>query len=135
MSEKIKEKIEKLLNLSMSDNEYEAALSLLRTLKLMNEQKFNYQDIVYYTDNGKDINKATFSEYWENGFSYIKKQGNSFLIETKELFDSEMNLLLHLFKEKIKSINSSKRLIEKLQNDLPILNQELIELEKRISKF
>ena len=37
MQEKIKSKIEKLLNLSMSDNEHEAALALERALKLMSE--------------------------------------------------------------------------------------------------
>ena len=37
MSEKIKEKIEKLLNLSMSDNEHEAALALAKATELMNK--------------------------------------------------------------------------------------------------
>lgn len=45
MSEKIKEKIEKLLNLSMSDNEHEAALALDRALKLMNEHNITKDEI------------------------------------------------------------------------------------------
>lgn len=45
MSEKIKDKIEKLLNLSMSDNEHEAALALERALKLMNEHNITKDDI------------------------------------------------------------------------------------------
>lgn len=45
MSEKIKDKIEKLLNLSMSDNEHEAALALERALKLMSEHNITKDDI------------------------------------------------------------------------------------------
>ncbi|NUW28949.1 DUF2786 domain-containing protein [Aliarcobacter butzleri] len=45
MSEKIKEKIEKLLNLSMSDNEHEAALALDRALKLMNEHNITKDEV------------------------------------------------------------------------------------------
>ena len=45
MSNKIKEKIEKLLNLSMSDNEHEAALALERALKLMNEHNITKDEI------------------------------------------------------------------------------------------
>lgn len=45
MSEKIKDKIEKLLNLSMSDNEHEAALALERALKLMNEHNITQEEV------------------------------------------------------------------------------------------
>lgn len=43
--EKVKDKIEKLLNLSMSDNEHEAALALERALKLMNEHNLSQDDV------------------------------------------------------------------------------------------
>lgn len=45
MSNKIKDKIEKLLNLSMSDNEHEAALALERALKLMNEHNITQEEV------------------------------------------------------------------------------------------
>lgn len=45
MSDKIKDKIEKLLNLSMSDNEHEAALALERALKLMNEHNITKDEV------------------------------------------------------------------------------------------
>jgi hypothetical protein len=45
MNDKIKDKIEKLLNLSMSDNEHEAALALDRALKLMNEHNITKEEI------------------------------------------------------------------------------------------
>ncbi|UTJ05416.1 DUF2786 domain-containing protein [Arcobacter roscoffensis] len=45
MSEKIKDKIEKLLNLSMSDNEHEAKLALERALKLMNEHNITKDEV------------------------------------------------------------------------------------------
>lgn len=45
MSNKIKEKIEKLLNLSMSDNEHEASLALERALKLMNEHNITQEEV------------------------------------------------------------------------------------------
>lgn len=43
--EKIKDKVEKLLNLSMSDNEHEAANALERALKLMNEHNLTKEDV------------------------------------------------------------------------------------------
>lgn len=45
MNDKIKEKIEKLLNLSMSDNEHEASLALERALKLMNEHNISKDEV------------------------------------------------------------------------------------------
>jgi hypothetical protein len=46
MNDKIKEKIEKLLNLSMSDNEHEASLALDFTLiSLQIGQKNEYKNI------------------------------------------------------------------------------------------
>lgn len=43
--EKIKDKIEKLLNLSLSDNEHEASLAMERALKLMNEHNLSRDEI------------------------------------------------------------------------------------------
>jgi hypothetical protein len=43
--DKIKDKVEKLLNLSMSDNEHEAAIALERALKLMNEHNLTKEDV------------------------------------------------------------------------------------------
>lgn len=43
--EKIKERIQKLLNLSMSDNEHEAALALEKATDLMNKWNLDEQDI------------------------------------------------------------------------------------------
>lgn len=45
MNNKIKDKIEKLLNLSMSDNEHEASLALERALKLMNEHNITQEEV------------------------------------------------------------------------------------------
>jgi len=45
MKNKIKEKIEKLLNLSMSDNKHEAALALQKALKLMNEHNITKDEV------------------------------------------------------------------------------------------
>ena len=45
MSNKIKDKIEKLVNLSMSDNEHEASLALERALKLMNEHNITQEEV------------------------------------------------------------------------------------------
>ncbi len=55
MSEKIKEKIEKLLNLSMSDNEHEAALALERAIKLMNENNITKDEIYKQNFINKDF--------------------------------------------------------------------------------
>ncbi len=43
--DKIKERVEKLLNLSMSDNEHEAANALERALKLMSEHNLTKDDV------------------------------------------------------------------------------------------
>jgi hypothetical protein len=43
--DKIKDKIEKLLNLSLSDNEHEASLAMERALKLMNEHNLSRDEI------------------------------------------------------------------------------------------
>jgi hypothetical protein len=45
MKDKIKEKIEKLLNLSMSENEHEAKLALEKALKLMSEHSITKEDV------------------------------------------------------------------------------------------
>lgn len=55
MSEKIKDKIEKLLNLSMSDNEHEAALALERALKLMNEHNITKDEVYRQNFINKEI--------------------------------------------------------------------------------
>lgn len=55
MSEKIKEKIEKLLNLSMSDNEHEAALALERALKLMNEHNITKDEVYKQNFKNKEL--------------------------------------------------------------------------------
>ena len=45
MNDKIKDKIEKLLNLSMSDNEHEAKLALEKAMKLMNEHNITEEEV------------------------------------------------------------------------------------------
>ena len=45
MNNKIKDKIEKLLNLSMSDNEHESSLALQKALKLMNDHNITKDDV------------------------------------------------------------------------------------------
>lgn len=100
MSEKIKEKIEKLLNLSMSDNEHEAALALERAIKLMNENNITKDEIYKQNFINKDfeINYRRVPDWlvklyssmaeisgciftWRNGWSYhldIEKAKGSF---------------------------------------------------------
>jgi hypothetical protein len=55
MSEKIKDKIEKLLNLSMSDNEHEASLALSKALKLMNEHNITEDEVHRQNFISKDL--------------------------------------------------------------------------------
>ena len=95
MSEKIKEKIEKLLNLSMSDNEHEAALALDRALKLMNEHNITKDEIYKQNFIKKDfeIDYARVPDWlvkiydgmskvsgcvftWRNGLSYASNIEN-----------------------------------------------------------
>lgn len=89
MHDKIKEKIEKLLNLSMSDNEHESALALERALKLMNEHNITKDEVYKQNFINKDFkigykrvpdwltnlysSMATISGCiftWRNGISY-----------------------------------------------------------------
>ena len=100
--------------------------------------KFEYGDIVYFLDSKGKIDTAIFSEIWNAGgesFAYIQQRGHEFTISDEELFDSEINLLLSLEKEKTKEIETSKSLIVKIQNNLPVLEQELIEIKNRIKKI
>jgi len=55
MGEKIKDKIEKLLNLSMSDNKHEADLALQRALKLMNEHNITKDEVYRQNFISKDV--------------------------------------------------------------------------------
>lgn len=101
----------------------------------INQNNFKYDDVVYYVDLTGTIHKALFSEYWHYGMSYIRENSDCFQVETKNLFDSEKNLLLFLLKDKRKSISCSEKLIEKLKNELPILNQELLEIINKIERL
>lgn len=71
MSEKIKEKIEKLLNLSMSDNEHEAALALEKALKLMNEHNITKDEVYRQNFINKEliINNKTLPNWKVNLYS------------------------------------------------------------------
>ena len=99
---------------------------------------FEYGDIVYFLDSKGKIDTAIFGEIWNAGgesFAYIQQRGHEFTISDEELFDSEINLLLSLEKKKTKEIETSKSLIVKIQNNLPVLDQELIEIKNRIKKI
>lgn len=100
MSEKIKEKIEKLLNLSMSDNEHEAAIALSKAIKLMNDNNITKDEIYKQNFINKDfeINYRRVPDWlvklyssmaeisgciftWRNGWNYhldIEKAKGSF---------------------------------------------------------
>ena len=100
--------------------------------------KFEYGDIVYFLDSKGKIDTAIFSEIWNAGgesFAYIQQRGHEFTISDEELFDSEINLLLSLEKKKTKEIETSKSLIVKIQNNLPVLEQELVEIRNKIKKL
>ncbi len=93
--------------------------------------KFEYGDIVYFLDSKGKIDTAIFSEIWNAGgesFAYIQQRGHEFTISDEKLFDSEINLLLSLEKKKTS-------LIVKIQNNLPVLEQELIEIKNKIKKL
>ena len=99
---------------------------------------FEYGDIVYFLDSKGKIDTAIFSEIWNAGgesFAYIQQRGHEFTISDEELFDSKINLLLSLEKKKTKEIETSKSLIVKIQNNLPVLEQELIEIKNKIKKL
>lgn len=86
---KLKDKIEKLLNLSMSDNEHEASIALEKALKLMSEHNIT-KDEVYrqnFISKKFDIDNRTLPDWkielytsmagisgcvfaWRNGFGY-----------------------------------------------------------------
>lgn len=71
MNNKIKEKIEKLLNLSLSDNENEASIALEKALKLMNENNIT-KDEVYrqnFIQKEFDIKGATLSDWKSDMYS------------------------------------------------------------------
>ena len=104
----------------------------------MSNKIFEYGDIVYFLDSKGKIDTAIFSEIWNAGgesFAYIQQRGHEFTISDEKLFDSEINLLLSLEKKKTKEIETSKSLIVKIQNNLPVLDQELIEIKNRIKKI
>ena len=104
----------------------------------MADNKFEYGDIVYFLDSKGKIDTAIFSEDWVAGgeaWSFVNQRGHQIRIWNENLFDSEINLLLSLEKEKIEEIKTSKSLIVKIQNNLPILDQELIEIKNRIKKI
>ncbi|MCT7513716.1 hypothetical protein [Aliarcobacter cryaerophilus] len=99
---------------------------------------FEYGDIVYFLDSKGKIDTGTFSEDWVAGgeaWSFVNQRGHQIHVWTGNLFDSEINLLLSLEKEKLKEIETSKSLIVKNQNNLPVLEQELIEIKNRIKKI
>ena len=99
---------------------------------------FEYGDIVYFLDSKGKIDTAIFSEIWNAGgesFAYIQQRGHEFTISDEKLFDSEINLLLSLEKEKIEEIKTSKSLIVKIQNSFPVLEQELVEIRNKIKKL
>lgn len=94
MKNKIKEKIEKLLNLSMSDNEHEASLALDKALKLMNEhnitkdevyrQNFISKEIPFTVNKVQDWQVDLYSRManisgciftWRNGIYSLKAKG------------------------------------------------------------
>ena len=104
----------------------------------MADKIFEYGDIVYFLDSKGKIDTAIFSEIWNAGgesFAYIQQRGHEFTISDEELFDSEINLLLSLEKKKTKEIETSKSLIVKIQNNLPVLDQELVEIKNKIKKL
>lgn len=93
--------------------------------------KFNYGDTVYYFNYADDeIKSAIFSEYWDYRISYINIAGESFTIETSNLFDSKKNLLLQMLKEKRNYIINIKNSIERVEKDILKLEKQLSKLEK-----
>ncbi len=99
---------------------------------------FEYGDIVYFLDSKGKIDTGTFAEDWVAdgcGWSYVNQRGHQIHACNENLFDSEINVLLSLEKKKIKEIETSKSLIVKIQNNLPVLEQELIEIKNRIKKI
>ena len=98
-------------------------------------KNFNYNDEVWYEDVDGNIQNALFSHhelyYW---VSYINKEKENIRIETKKLFDTKINLLLYIFKEKKKYIEGHERLIEKFNRQYLCLYDELLELEVEIEK-
>lgn len=89
MSDKIKSKIEKLLNLSMSDNENESAIALEKALKLMNEHNITKDEIYKQKMISKcfELNCYRLPDWTVNIYSYMSKisgcvftwrNGNSF---------------------------------------------------------
>ena len=104
----------------------------------MADKIFEYGDIVYFLDSKGKIDTGTFSEDWVAGgeaWSFVNQRGHQIHVWTENLFDSEINLLLSLEKEKIEEIETIKSLIVKNQNNLPVLEQELIEIKNRIKKI
>ena len=75
MSEKIKDKIEKLLNLSMSDNEHEASLALERALKLMSEHNITKDEIYKQAFISKkfEINYLRVPDWLVKIYSYMSE--------------------------------------------------------------
>lgn len=75
MSNKIKDKIEKLLNLSMSDNEHEAALALERALKLMSEHNITKDEIYKQAFISKkfEINYLRVPDWLVKIYSYMSE--------------------------------------------------------------
>lgn len=99
---------------------------------------FEYGDIVYFLDSKGKIDTGTFAEDWVAdgcGWSYVNQRGHQIHVCNENLFDSEINVLLSLEKKKIKEIETSKSLIVKIQNDLPVLEQELVEIRNKIKKI
>jgi len=98
-------------------------------------KNFNYNDEVWYEDVDGNIQNALFSHhelyYW---VSYKNKEKENIRIETKKLFDTKINLLLYIFKEKKKYIEGHERLIEKFNRQYLCLYDELLELEVEIEK-
>jgi len=95
MKESIKDKIEKLLNLSMSDNEHEAKLALDRALKLMGEHNITKDEVYRQNFISKDTilkvkrvpswmidlyssmaNIAGCIFTWRNGYYHVNAKGS-----------------------------------------------------------
>ena len=64
---------------------------------------FKYLEVVYFADYKGNIEEAKFSEYWDDGFSYINQGVKSFQVRTDLLFSSRLECLMYLLKEKQKA--------------------------------
>ena len=99
----------------------------------MNDYNFKYRDDVYYEDSGT-IQKALFSESWMFEGSYISKNGEQLIKRDDELFPSKKALLeakLHKIK---KTIEINDKFIDELISSKPLLEKQVMELDKELKK-